>query len=1215
MWGLPYGSTYSNPEMDRQAVPKPYLPLRMIDYGQFSYYYAYGNRPAEDLLEYVHPEDEKAPTILSLGCGDPRSFFYTLWKHFTPSLSERHFFGARFILNDISAAVLARNILFLYLAVKIPPWTQREAAKQWISSMWAIWYCHELLPIHEETLKEALATLLKLSDTMKSWEGSQHAISQIVSFTDDGTRAAVRRMWDMWNEKSFKLPHETFLLHVSPVCELNQVSTMQNWFQAIGLSTYATEDVKDAIDSEFGSSECHNMYAEKCLNIPHSTGCKVVNPTLFERENGLYTLHPGSSPFVCFHHGFIFSKSQIQEVTGSGFPEVTLIVEDDAFIKHPLLSNSVQQFSMWVSSSAAMLIGQISQQKRDITLTLNCSDCLVFCEELQRKGYQNVPTLSFDTIFTSNLIDYLPPPLLVLVVKPLLKIKSFLLTTSFHYRRIFASAEKYLSEIFGFSPNLLPLLFGIRCVGHDGEYGDSTSIIPIPIQIRNLLTTPDILSGLVCRTDKFLFWQVVNSQPTIVKSLNGCALSTLLHKIFFEQLRHFYKDNNYAPTVMCSETAINTILSFASQLDSDVDISNYMFWNDICALIKSNTHLCPFLVHIQTQALLHGLHFHIILTSADCPICLKKPLEEHISQFSIEFDPLSMEELCSDQGVTPAFVILIHKALVDPKLLIDHDKLRSGEHIVDSAQGFMLACGKVRLNFFFPTRFAEESYFYTVIRYVMINVDETNLYATAVATLSGELCQRKIPFLSNSFYFKQAGAGRAKSISSSLGTILSHVGDGDHMETVLSLSSKPLALLSAKTASLKFEYLSPSTIRVVCDKYNLTLTLPYPVDYSRIKAQVSRSYGLFWINFPRKNNHFYDEKHAITNPSCSMMLPTAELPANDIARILDMQFLKKEEMLLKEIPNFSEFKTKFPTFPASVRVKVLVSWLFQPVHNFVIYAPPTCIDKDEVDPFAYLLIHRRAVDVQRCTPVVEIFYLDYSDVPLKRLEGKLYTLLTQDVETSDTTRIDEKTWSELKQVLIYFAHCTLPTSRNLPHLLCKRGLEEHFTRAIVYSLYFDQDVVYESVDSLVSHLDLLKRMSTDFARPPLTPHSVASSTTEALSLLNGGAMEAARVPIQNDEGCSYCGEKFDKLKKCTRCGETWYCNKQCQAGHWKEHKKICKPPAKKATKSEELSSKCSNCGKKTESLKRCGTCQVAAYCSKECQRNDWTRHKSECTKK
>jgi len=40
--------------------------------------------------------------------------------------------------------------------------------------------------------------------------------------------------------------------------------------------------------------------------------------------------------------------------------------------------------------------------------------------------------------------------------------------------------------------------------------------------------------------------------------------------------------------------------------------------------------------------------------------------------------------------------------------------------------------------------------------------------------------------------------------------------------------------------------------------------------------------------------------------------------------------------------------------------------------------------------------------------------------------------------------------------------------------------------------------------------------------------------------------------------CSACETKSDALKKCTACKCVWYCDKDCQNKHWKEHKKECK---------------------------------------------------------
>ena len=41
--------------------------------------------------------------------------------------------------------------------------------------------------------------------------------------------------------------------------------------------------------------------------------------------------------------------------------------------------------------------------------------------------------------------------------------------------------------------------------------------------------------------------------------------------------------------------------------------------------------------------------------------------------------------------------------------------------------------------------------------------------------------------------------------------------------------------------------------------------------------------------------------------------------------------------------------------------------------------------------------------------------------------------------------------------------------------------------------------------------------------------------------------------------CSACGKKSDALKKCNGCKCVWYCDKECQNKHRKEHKHECRP--------------------------------------------------------
>ena len=52
----------------------------------------------------------------------------------------------------------------------------------------------------------------------------------------------------------------------------------------------------------------------------------------------------------------------------------------------------------------------------------------------------------------------------------------------------------------------------------------------------------------------------------------------------------------------------------------------------------------------------------------------------------------------------------------------------------------------------------------------------------------------------------------------------------------------------------------------------------------------------------------------------------------------------------------------------------------------------------------------------------------------------------------------------------------------------------------------------------------------------------------------------------NKKYCSWCSKENDTAKKCTACKCVWYCDKECQNKHWKEHKKECKRVKKELDK-------------------------------------------------
>ena len=1258
--------------MDRPPSPssKPYVPVRFIHYGPFMYYYPYGNMPAEDLLEHVHFEDEREPAVLILGCGDINSCFFTLWKHFDPAVSGRHFFGVRFVLNDLCGAMLARNVLFLYLTMKIPPWTQSEAAKQWLSNMWAIWYCHELLPIHEETLKNALDNLMSFSESMESWSSTAtNPLRKIVRVTDEGTLSKMRDAWKLWRTFQFgsvesvqkdrygKVPHigED---NMSPC-----VMRITPWLQATH-GPVVTASMYDEMNKEYSQYiDTGNVFAEPCLDLPYSTHSSIVNPTIFEREDKMYTLDYTCLPFENFHHGFVVSKAMLQKAgldyDVAGQP---LVVEDESFEKYPMLSNCLQQFSIWVSSTAAILNDASSKANTSIFFMLNCSECIHFCEKVQMnpKLFYSQTDIQpvFDAIYTSNLIDRLTPPVLVSVAKPFLKKSGCLVTTPYLYRCAANSAEQYLEDTFGFSPELFPIMMGMRCIGHDGNYFSGTSILPLPVSGLEAL-----LADFECsRYEKPLIWHKVDAWPINIpcfspqmatcKALYG-SLRTVV-KSFFET--YATVQGFHTRSAMCIETAFKAILLFASQLDAEVDLDNYLFWECLCMLVKKDSMLTPFFHHIQTQALLHGLHFHLIYDPKNCPICLKQPVKKIISHFTMEFNQFKMNVVPNyfvAVNDTPSFLVIIHKAPISHRIH-SVDSLFATDHVIDSIQGESTALGKVSVNFYFLNSFISDDYFASVIRYVSWSDDPSDRKSiskcvpSAVQTWKlGQLTV--LPF--TDYSFAQGGVGRVKGAYSGLGTVLSHFGEADHMETNLQLSPKALTAANAKNVCIK--YLSHYSVDVYCGKQHLAVRYPYPVEHARSKYHVYEGKKTMGFIIPRAKYKFYNEKPVFfVNPNNRMALPSLGVNADNLRSLCSMQFSVADRKLLDSTRNHPIGVN--PT----LNIKEALALVFQHTQVSVFeFCQPT----DMTKLLGTVVVNRRAIDAIRRTAVVDVSFM-IVDPHVFRGIVRHWEAMMEEVQMfhgdMQIPLLDNE-WIILKQILLYYASRTLPGTKFRSHILKKHSLEKHHTRAVLYPLYCDQDGISGMFQEMKNDIypKLLKAYqqgvtanATTISSPywdrasasaflspsssPAPPLAVPSNfmyvanakdifptTAEESSLSHKPTKDVSSKsvtkvlssgPVVSRESrsrCTYCGETATKLKKCTGCGKTWYCGKDCQTKHWKDHKKVCKPPV------AELPTNCSNCGKETAFLKRCGACQNAAYCTKECQRNDWTRHKLSCTKK
>jgi hypothetical protein len=46
--------------------------------------------------------------------------------------------------------------------------------------------------------------------------------------------------------------------------------------------------------------------------------------------------------------------------------------------------------------------------------------------------------------------------------------------------------------------------------------------------------------------------------------------------------------------------------------------------------------------------------------------------------------------------------------------------------------------------------------------------------------------------------------------------------------------------------------------------------------------------------------------------------------------------------------------------------------------------------------------------------------------------------------------------------------------------------------------------------------------------------------------------------VQLVKTCCYCRVRKDNLLKCSKCRKATYCSRNCQVNHWSHHKSVCK---------------------------------------------------------
>ena len=1080
------------------------------DYDHFRHFYAFGNTPPEDFLQSVLVTDCRDPTVLSLGCGDMRSPMFTILNNFGFEGGKRNgFSGVKFVLNDCSASILARNILFLYLCTTMPE--SIDNRKEWIASIWSLWYNHELQPQHKQMLELATQKLIDWSITWQSW--SSCPLGNVVQFSSPATFAKVKAIWSNWKSYTNKsVPEMKSEREEFQMFHLLAMGIPPNSNREEGLKIRASEDVKinlaihcydtrleeTIVGEHLQYLSSGTAWAEKVLGISMPDQSTVVNPTLFEQDN-IYNLHYSLTPYKGFSSNFLYTP------TGLGGEILRLLpVADRHFKSQPMLANAVQQFSMMLQATANTL------KCKKVSFTFHIGDSIEYCY-YRLRDFSEIPIL-FDAIYTSNLFDYICPSKLVFSTCSLLKPTGTLFTATL--KSFVPQNNEFLQAHFGFPPELFPAFLGVRCIGQDGQYSSSINHRPCP---------NSLLPFSHCTTFP---WREVKSQLLVIDNIGESKRAVDCLSTLFS-------------TVCLLNDPIESFLSVLQQFLKRVQppISCPQFLNALVIAIKDNTSVQSYLVQLQTQSWLHGLHMHITVTEDNCPVCKQQPLEGYIQQFclSVEMSQRNAEkfllELSSPHVTITSFAAKVASSKLELTFYLpkDYCSSKNGTLTVQTTKDIELGIWgfktivPVTKNIFKGTM---ESLKASAIDYIFCPPCVT------------EPCVQALP----------------------LGRIVKHMDNGSSFETVISMNATCLTTL--KDSKLNVQ---PNYDHLLLQCGSLTYTILYP--FAIRPAKVSVKNRQIFITVERDGSIFYKERSTYyINPGNQLALPRFKCDIDAMRKYCYLQ-------ALYTVQGYPTCFTHLFTYFVNGKKRSLIS------------GKPS-------KRYTYVYIHDLHYSPIFGSPALEVSYCFLDEKPdYLRLE---IASQLQGSSEFDFNPIDDVEYTLMKEIFKYFSaitKCKISTVE--PPARIFLNAREHFDHAVLFLLYPNhanprfkkqlkfmdgvptpvtplldenyilqcgkgrKDVCSFCKDSEIiitcDHCENAKYCSNECKDMHWLYHRNVCDRNRDTE--NKGCAEKASKP--SSHVCSQCGRRRDSCKCCSKCKNAWYCNEKCQRLHFPQHKETC----------------------------------------------------------
>ncbi|KAK8050303.1 hypothetical protein PG994_012033 [Apiospora phragmitis] len=333
------------------------------------------------------------------------------------------------------------------------------------SLLWNIYYDIYLTKAAAAVLTAQLEKLLAISDSLETWRQSKYG--EAISFCDEGTLGLAREFWSKCLASAEALDKSALEK------ELRRTRQLEAGGESSLMLTGVRSASPGAVNALKVLPETHAQYwktgslTESTADLPNPLMCSILSQHTL--------LHRATDPVLGFHLATAFSK------ISSSSP---LRIDGQSQGMERLVQAATTQFREWVGAFQ-------SQLKHGVKVSFAVADALNFCQALNdarggsdgtptvyrrqfdMSGYELDPThysssddngLLFDVVDTSNLADHLGAVNLLVLASPLLKPMA---SSTLYLETLMKGASHRQAELddllLGHAP-MISLLLGVSAV-------------------------------------------------------------------------------------------------------------------------------------------------------------------------------------------------------------------------------------------------------------------------------------------------------------------------------------------------------------------------------------------------------------------------------------------------------------------------------------------------------------------------------------------------------------------------------------------------------------------------------------------------------------------------------------------------------------------------------------------------------------------------------